>query len=91
MQGLNVERVSSVRGGQVVIGWLDGLVGSLPGGLNLYQALRRPEARSVPLRHGRWVASIAAAVVLLPVAAAAAVAEVALRRPGTIYVEARRA
>ena len=25
-----VERVSSVRGGQVVIGWLDGLVGSLP-------------------------------------------------------------
>ena len=56
--GLSVERVSSVRGGQVVIGWLDGLVGSLPGGLNLYQALRRPEARSVPLDRGRWAASL---------------------------------
>ena len=42
VSGLNVERVSSVRGGQIVIGWLDGLVGALPGGLNLYQALRRP-------------------------------------------------
>jgi SAM-dependent methyltransferase len=89
--GLKVERVSSVRGGQVVIGWLDGLVGSLPGGLNLYQALRRPEARSVPLSRRQRVASIVAAIVLLPVAAAAGVAEVALRRSGTIYVEASRA
>ena len=86
----SVERVSRVRGGQIVIGWLDGLVGSLPGGLNLYQALRRPEARSVPLGRGRWAASLAAAVVLLPVASVAAVVEVALRRSGTIYVEARR-
>ena len=89
-QGLSVERVSAVRGGQIVIGWLDGLVGSLPGGLNLYQALRRPEARSVPLGRGRWAASLAAAVALLPVAGVAAVAEVALRRSGTTYVEARR-
>lgn len=89
--GLRIERVSGVRGGQVVIGWLDGLVGSLPGGLNLYQALRRREARSVPLTRGRWAASLAAGVVLLPVAALAATAEVALRRSGTIYVEARRA
>ena len=90
-RGLRVERVSSVRGGQIAIGWLDGLVGSLPGGLNLYQALRRPEARSAPLTRGQWTAALAAGVVLLPVAAVAAAAEVALRRSGTVYVEARRA
>jgi 2-polyprenyl-3-methyl-5-hydroxy-6-metoxy-1,4-benzoquinol methylase len=89
--GLRIERVSHVRGGQIVIGWLDGLVGSLPGGLNLYQALRRPEARSAPLTRGQWTAALAAGVVLLPVAAVAAAAEVALRRSGTVYVEARRA
>jgi len=89
--GLRIERVSGVRGGQVVIGWLDGLVGSLPGGLNLYQALRRRDARGVPLTRARWAASLAAGVVLLPVAALAAAVEVALRRSGTIYVEARRA
>jgi len=89
--GLRIERVSRVRGGQIVIGWLDGLVGALPGDLDLYQALRRPEARSAPLGHGRRLAALAAAVALLPVAAAAAAAEVALRRSGTVYVEARRA
>jgi SAM-dependent methyltransferase len=47
--GFTVERISRVRGGQVVIGWLDGLVGSLPGDLRLYQALRQPGARSGPL------------------------------------------
>ena len=52
-----------VRGGQVVIGWLDGLVGALPGGLDLYQALRRPEARSAPLEpRRRRVAALAAGV-----------------------------
>ena len=89
--GLRIERVSHVRGGQIVIGWLDGLVGSLPGGLDLYQALRRPEARSAPLSRGRWAGSFAAALVLMPVAAVAAAAEVALRRSGTVYAEARRA
>ena len=79
-----------MRGGQIVIGWLDGLVGSLPGGLNLYQALRRPEARSVPLEPRALGGLARRGVVLLPVASVAAVAEVALRRSGTTYVEARR-
>ena len=79
-----------MRGGQVVIGWLDGLVGSLPGGLDLYQALRRPEARSAPLSARRRLRSVAAGALLLPVAALCAAVEVALRRAGTIYVEARR-
>jgi SAM-dependent methyltransferase len=89
--GLRVERVSRTRGGQIVIGWLDGLVGALPGGLDLYQALRRDGARDVALTRGQRAASVAAGVVLLPVAAACAAAEVALRRSGTVYVEARRA
>jgi hypothetical protein len=88
-RGFEIERVSGIRGGQIVIGWLDGLVGSLPGGLNLYQALRRPQARSVSLSAVQRLASIAAGVLLLPVAAAAAAAEIALRRSGTVCVEAR--
>jgi SAM-dependent methyltransferase len=90
-QGLRVENLSRVLGGQIVIGWLHGLVGFLPGDLDLYQALRRPEARRRPLTPGARAAAIAAAVVLLPVALATAAVEVALRRSGTVYVEARRA
>jgi SAM-dependent methyltransferase len=90
-RGLRVERVSHVRGGQIVIGWLDGLVGALPGDLDLYRALRRPAARSGPLSRGRRAGSLAAGVLLAPLAAAAAALEVALRRSGTVYVEARRA
>lgn len=89
--GLRVERVSRTRGGQVVIGWLDGLVGALPGDLDLYAALRRPEAREAVLGRRRRVAAIAAGAALLPVALAGAAVEVALRRSGTVYVEARRA
>lgn len=88
--GFEVERVSRVRGGQIVIGWLDGLVGSLPGGLDLYQALRRAGARSAGLTRTQRAASLAAGVVLAPVAVAAAGVEVALGRSGTVYVEARR-
>jgi SAM-dependent methyltransferase len=88
--GLRVERISHVRGGQIVIGWLDGLVGSLPGGLNLYQALRRAPARSVELSRGQWAASLVAGIALFPLAAALSVLEIALRRSGSIYVEARR-
>ena len=43
--GLRVERVSHLRGGQVLFGWLHGLVGALPGTGDLYDAIRRPEAR----------------------------------------------
>lgn len=88
--GFAVERVSHLRGGQVVIGWLDGLVGSLPGDRRLYQALRRPDARDAPLHARDRRATLAAAAVLAPIALAAAGIEAALRRGGTVYVEARR-
>jgi len=88
--GLRVSRVSHARGGQVLFGWLDGLVGSLPGRPGLYDAIRRPEARSRPLSPGRRAATLAAGVALGPLAGAAALAEVALRRGGTVYLEARR-
>jgi SAM-dependent methyltransferase len=88
--GFRIESVSYLRAGQVVIGWLTGLVGLLPGGLDLYQALRRPEARIEPLTRRRRLLSLAAAVVLLPLAAAGAAAEILLRRGGTVFVEARR-
>lgn len=88
--GMRVERVSHVRGGQVVIGWLQGLVGALPGRLDLYQSLRRPAARITPIDGRRRLAAILAGVALFPVALAASVLEVVCRRGGTVYVEARR-
>jgi SAM-dependent methyltransferase len=89
--GFRVERVSYVRAGQIVIGWLDGLVGALPGELRLYQTLRRPDARDAPLPRRRRLAALALAGLLLPVALTCAALEVALRRSGTVYVEARLA
>ena len=88
--GFRVERRSALRGGQVVIGWLDGLVGALPGDLRLYQSLRRAAARDRPIGVGRRLASLAAGVALLPVAVACAAVEVAAGRAGTVYVEGRR-
>jgi hypothetical protein len=88
--GFRVDRVSNTRGGQVVIGWLDGLVGVLPGDLRLYQALRQPEARNTPISPRKRALTLAAAAVLLPVAAAGAALEVALGNSGTVYVEAHR-
>jgi SAM-dependent methyltransferase len=87
--GLAVERVSYLRGGQVVFGWLHGLVGSLPGHPDLYDAIRRRAARRRPLSGGGRLTTLLAAVALLPLAAACAAVEVALRRGGTVYVEAR--
>jgi SAM-dependent methyltransferase len=87
--GFAVERVSHLRGGQHVIGWLDGLVGSLPGQPRLYEALRRPAAQSTAVTPAARAATIAAGVALSPVAVAGAAVEIALRRGGTIYVEAR--
>jgi SAM-dependent methyltransferase len=89
--GFRIERRSQLRGGQVAIGWLDGLVGSLPGELRLYDALRRPDARSAPMGLGRRAGAIAAGVLLAPVALALAGIEAAAGRAGTVYVEARRA
>ena len=88
--GLRVERVSHLRGGQVLFGWLHGLVGSLPGHPDLYDAIRRPEARRGALSAARRAAILAAAVLALPLAAAGTALEVALRRGGSVYVEARR-
>jgi SAM-dependent methyltransferase len=89
--GLRAERVGYFRGGQVVFGWLDGLVGTLPGRPSLYDAIRRPGARFRRVSAGRRLATLLAALMLLPLAAAAAATEVALRRGGTVYVEARAA
>jgi SAM-dependent methyltransferase len=89
-EGLHVERVSQLRGGQVVFGWLQGLVGLLPSRPDLYDAIRRPDARRRPLGPGRRAAIVAAAAVVWPVAVAAAGIEALLRRGGSVYVEARR-
>lgn len=89
--GLRIERVSHLRGGQVLFGWLHGLVGLLPGAPDLYDAIRRPAARRRPLSPAARAAALAAGALALPVAAAGALAEVAARRGGSVYVEARRA
>jgi SAM-dependent methyltransferase len=88
--GLEVERVSFWRGGQVVFGWLHGLVGSLPSRPDLYDAIRRSEARRRPLSSRARALVLAAGVIAAPLAAIGAATEVALRRGGTVYVEARR-
>jgi SAM-dependent methyltransferase len=88
--GLRVTRTSHLRGGQVVFGWLHGLVGALPTHPDLYDAIRRPEARRRSMKPARRAATIAAAAALTPVAVAGAAAEAAARRGGSIYVEAVR-
>lgn len=88
--GLGIERVSHWRGGQALFGWLHGLTGRVPGAGDLYDAIRRPEARQVALGPARRSATLAAAAALAPVAALAAAAEVAARRGGSVYLEARR-
>lgn len=88
-EGFAVERISHVRAGQILIGWLQGLVGLLPGHADLYQSLRREGARGVEQSASKRIYAIAAAVVLAPVAALAAGFEIAARRAGTVYIEAR--
>jgi SAM-dependent methyltransferase len=88
--GLHVERVSHLRGGQVLFGWLHGLVARLPGAPDLYDAIRRPAARSRPMTPAARAATLAAGALALPVAGALTGLEVAARRGGSVYVEARR-
>jgi hypothetical protein len=88
--GLRVERVSYLRGGQVVFGWVHGLVGQLPGQPDLYDTIRRGEARSTAQTPARRLYTLAAAAAVAPLALAATAAEVAARSGGTIYVQARR-
>jgi SAM-dependent methyltransferase len=89
-RGLEVERVSGWRGGQVMFGWLQGLVGTLPGRPDLYDAIRRPAGRRSALSPRRRAATLAAGVALAPVAFALCAAEVRARAAGTVYVEARK-
>ena len=90
--GFEVERVSHVRGGQIVIGWLDGLVG-MPSGASAactrHFGDRRLAAARFPQAGGRprW----RPVLLLLPLAMGGAALEVGLRRSGTVYVEARLA
>jgi hypothetical protein len=66
------------------------MVGSLPGRPDLYDAIRRPAARSAPMTRRRRTVTLVAGTGLVPLAALAAAVEVAARRGGTVYVEARR-
>jgi hypothetical protein len=86
---LKIERVSYVRGGQVTFGWLHGFVGWLPGHPNLYDAIRRAEAREKPMSAGLRGFVLLAAALLLPLALLCTAVEVACRRGGTVCVEAR--
>jgi SAM-dependent methyltransferase len=88
--GLQVERVSYLRGGQVVFGWVHGLVSQLPGHPDLYDAIRRDEAQQSAQTPARRLYALAGAVSVLPLSLLATGVEVAARSAGTIYVEARR-
>ncbi|MGB7589037.1 MAG: class I SAM-dependent methyltransferase [Solirubrobacterales bacterium] len=88
--GMAIERVSYVRGGQIVFGWLHGWVGRLPGNPNLYDAIRRRQARQKSISRAMRMAALVTAAVLLPFAAICAALESTFRRGGTTYVEARR-
>lgn len=89
--GFRVMRVSYLRGGQVVFGWLHGLVGKFfPGHPDLYDAIRRSEARQAAHSPLFRLYTLAAAVITLPAALVATGFEVAARAGGTVYVEARR-
>jgi len=88
--GLRVHRESYVRGGQVFFGWVHGLVGCLPGHPDFYAAVRRPSARDEALNRRARILAMLAALCVSPVALVAAGIEVALRRGGTLYVEAQR-
>ncbi len=88
--GLKPGRVSGWRGGQVLFGWLHGLVRTVPPHLSLYDAIRRPEAREQALSPGARALALAIAVPALPLAVLMTAVEVALGRGGTTYVEASR-
>jgi SAM-dependent methyltransferase len=88
--GFRLERVSYVRGGQVLFGWLHGIVGRLPGHPDLYDAIRRAEARQATQSDAVRCYALAAAVAAFPFALIGTLIEAATRSGGTIYVEARR-
>jgi SAM-dependent methyltransferase len=88
--GFRVERVSYLRGGQVLFGWLHGIAGLLPGHPDLYDAIRRGDARQAPQSPAFRLYALAAGAAALPLALAGTLIEVATRTGGTIYLQARR-
>jgi SAM-dependent methyltransferase len=88
--GLTVERVSYWRGGQVMFGWLDGLVSALPSHPSLYDAIRRSEARAEAMDGNRRLATLGSAAILSPLAGSLALAEIVSHAGGSVYVEARK-
>jgi SAM-dependent methyltransferase len=88
--GFSVERVSYLRGGQVLFGWLHGLVRQLPGHPDLYDAIRRSEAQQQAQNPARRLYALAAGVVALPFGLVGTAVELATKSGGTIYVQARR-
>jgi SAM-dependent methyltransferase len=88
--GFRVERVSYLRGGQVLFGWLHGIVGWLPGHPDLCDSIRRGAAGQTAASKAFRLYALAAAVAAFPLALAGTVIEVATRSGGSIYVEARR-
>lgn len=86
--GLRPSASSGLKAGQLVIGWLQGLVSLLPGRPDLYQSLRRKSARRIEIGPAKRAYAIAAGVVGFPVAVACALVEQISGKPGTIYVEA---
>ncbi len=86
--GLEPTADSGLKEGQLVIGWLQGLVGLLPGHPDLYQSLRRKSARRIEVGPGKRAYAIGAGVLAFPLAVACALVEQIIGRPGTIYIEA---
>jgi Methyltransferase domain len=89
-RGLEIERCSYWRGGQLLFGWLHGMVGTLPGRPDLYSAIRRTEAQNTPMAGKRRALTLGAAAMMTPVAALLTAGEVAAGAGGTVYLEARR-
>ena len=89
--GFTVERVSYLRGGQVLFGWLHGLVRQLPGRPDLYDAIRRSEAQQQAQNPARRLYALAAGIVALPFGLVGMAVELATKSGGTIYAQARRA
>jgi SAM-dependent methyltransferase len=89
-RGFTIQRCSHWRGGQILFGWLHGMVGMLPGHPDLYSAIRRVEAQDTAIAGGRRTAVVLAATALAPAAGVMAAAEIAAHAGGTVYLEARR-
>ena len=82
--------MSYLRGGQVLFGWLHGIVGRLPGHPDLYDAIRRGEARQTVQRPAFRLYALAAGRGRASPRPGRARHRGGDRSGGTIYVEARR-